>query len=63
MTQVALALNEERDDHIQVCHYRYACREKSAIRAVFPDVVTKLSKLLDPAHVTPRVKLCIHTKF
>ena len=37
--------------------------EKPAVCAIVPDVVTKLSKLLDPAHVTPRVKLCIHTKF
>ena len=41
----------------------YILRGKHALWANFSDVFTKLSKLLDPAHVTPRVKLCIHTKF
>ena len=29
-------------------------------QAVFPDILTKLSKWLDPAHVTPTVELCVH---
>ena len=57
----------ERNKKNSLCMYVYfnniAAMEKLTLWAIFPDVVTQLSKLLDPAHVTPRVKLCIHTKF
>ena len=32
-------------------------------RVIFPDIIMKLPKLLDPADVNHRVKLCMHTKF
>ena len=51
--------------HIDQGNYKFVIIRtlEKPLQAVFPDVVTKLSKLLDPAHVTPRVKLCIPTMF